>query len=222
MTGPKTNERPGTRATLKGFHMSASKARVVLNLIRGEDVKFAAEILADTSREAADVIGKVLASAVANAVNNDGMVAEELYVAAAYADEGITMKRFTPRARGRAGAIRKRSCHITVIVARMDEDRLELMRVARAASASASRARRVATSRRQGEPVPAATYEDADTSADVTTEIETTEVESTDVEVANEATEVVESDDVAVDEVVAENEEVSAETTSDETTEETK
>jgi len=217
MTGPKTNERPGTRATLKGFHMSASKARVVLNLIRGEDVKFAAEILADTSREAADVIGKVLASAVANAVNNDGMVAEELYVAAAYADEGITMKRFTPRARGRAGAIRKRSCHITVIVARMDEDRLELMRVARAASASASRARRVATSRRQGEPVPAATYEDADTSVDVTTEIETT-----DVEMANEATEVVESDDVAVDEVVAENEEVSAETTSDETTEETK
>ena len=49
MTGPKTNERPGTRATLKGFHMSASKARVVLNLIRGEDVKYAQEILADTA-----------------------------------------------------------------------------------------------------------------------------------------------------------------------------
>ncbi len=72
MTGPKTNERPGTRATLRGYHMSASKARVVLNLIRNEDVTTAREILAGTTREAADVVGKVLASAVANAVNNDG------------------------------------------------------------------------------------------------------------------------------------------------------
>jgi large subunit ribosomal protein L22 len=228
MTGPKTNERPGTRATLKGFHMSASKARVVLNLIRGEDVKYAAEILADTSREAADVIGKVLASAVANAVNNDGMVAEELYVAAAYADEGITMKRFTPRARGRAGAIRKRSCHITVIVARMDEDRLELLRVARAASASASRARRVATSRRKGEPVPAASY--ADTSEVANGEIESSQnpttdeavdVETTDEAVEVETAEVTESSELVTEEVASENEEVSAEATSEEKTEET-
>jgi len=110
MTGPKTNERPGTRATLRGYHMSASKARVVLNLIRNEDVTTAREILAGTTREAADVIGKVLASAVANAVNNDRLAADELFVSAAYADEGVTMKRFTPRARGRAGKIRKRSC----------------------------------------------------------------------------------------------------------------
>jgi len=159
MTGPKTNERPGTRASLKGFHMSASKARVVLNLIRGEDVKSAAEILAGTTREAAGVIGKVLASAIANAVNNDGMNADELFVSAAYADEGITMKRFTPRARGRAAKILKRSCHITVIVSRLDEDRLELLRVARSAQAVASRSRRVATSRRRNEPVPVAQYE---------------------------------------------------------------
>ena len=159
MTGPKTNERPGTRATLRGYHMSASKARVVLNLIRGEDVKTAAEILAGTTREAAGVIAKVLASAVANAVNNDSMDADELFVSAAYADEGITMKRFTPRARGRAGQIRKRACHITVIVSRLDEDRLELLRVARSAQAAASRSRRVATSRRRTEPVPAAQYE---------------------------------------------------------------
>ncbi|HEV2427653.1 MAG TPA: 50S ribosomal protein L22, partial [Acidimicrobiales bacterium] len=91
--------------------MSASKARVVLDLIRGRDVSSAREILAGTSREAARVIDKVLASAVANAVNNDGQNADELFVASAYADEGITMKRFTPRARGRAGRIRKRSCH---------------------------------------------------------------------------------------------------------------
>src|ERR1022692_2914877 len=151
MTGPKTNERPGTRATLRGYHMSASKARVVLNLIRNEDVSTAREILADTSREAADVIGKVLASAVANAVANDAMNAEELYVSAAFADEGVTMKRFTPRARGRAGKILKRSCHITVIVSRLDEERLELLRSARTAQAAVSRTRRVASSRRRAD-----------------------------------------------------------------------
>ena len=151
MAGPKTNERPGTRATLRGYHMSASKARVVLNLIRNEDVTTAREILADTSREAADVIGKVLASAVANAVTNDGQNAEELYVSAAFADEGVTMKRFTPRARGRAGKILKRSCHITVIVSRLDDERLEVMRSARNAQAAVSRTRRVASSRRRAD-----------------------------------------------------------------------
>jgi len=151
MTASKTNERPGTRATLRQFPMSASKARVVLNNIRGLDVNTAREILAGTTREAADVIGKVLASAVANAVNNDGLVAEELYVSAAFADEGITAKRFSPRARGRAGKIFKRSTHITVIVSRMDEERLEQMRSARSAQAAASRSRRVASSRRRAD-----------------------------------------------------------------------
>jgi len=151
MTGPKTNEREGTRATLRGYHMSASKARVVLNLIRNEDVTTAREILAGTTREAADVIGKVLASAVANAVNNDRLAADELFVSAAYADEGVTMKRFTPRARGRAGKIRKRSCHITVIVSRLDDDRLEVLRAARNAQAAVSRTRRVASSRRRAD-----------------------------------------------------------------------
>jgi large subunit ribosomal protein L22 len=151
MTASKTNERIGTRATLRGYQMSASKARVVLNIVRGEDVNTAREILAGTTREAADVIGKVLASAVANAVNNDGLLAEELYVSAAYADEGITMKRFSPRARGRAGKIFKRSTHITVIVSRMDEERLEHMRSARSAQAQATRSRRVASSRRRAD-----------------------------------------------------------------------
>src|SRR6202453_797098 len=151
MTGAKTNERPGTRASLRGYQMSASKSRVALNIIRGEDVTTARDILSGTTREAADVIAKVLASAVANAVNNDGMLAEELYVSAAYADEGITMKRFSPRARGRAGKIFKRSTHITVIVSRMDEERLELMRASRSAQAQASRSRRVASSRRRAD-----------------------------------------------------------------------
>ncbi len=148
MTGPKTNERPGTRAVLRGYRMSASKARVVLDLIRGRDVQAAHEILALTTREAARVIDKVLASAVANAVNNDGLGADELYVSAAYADEGATLKRFSPRARGRAGKIAKRSCHITVIVSRLSEERLALVRAARSAQAAASRSRRVASSRR--------------------------------------------------------------------------
>ncbi len=97
------------------------------------------------------MIGKVLASAVANAVTNDAMQADELFVSAAYADEGITMKRFTPRARGRAGKIRKRSCHITVIVSRLDDDRLETLRNARTAQAAVSRTRRVASSRRRAD-----------------------------------------------------------------------
>jgi len=213
MTGPKTNERPGTRATLRGFHMSASKARVVLNLIRGEDVKSAAEILAGTTREAADVIAKVLASAVANAVNNDSMNADELYVSAAYADEGITMKRFTPRARGRAAKIRKRSCHITVIVSRLDEDRLELLRVARSAQAAASRSRRVATSRRRNEPVPVAQYEP---SIDITEDVivdPMIEVEELEAEEAEKA------DGTMNEESVGEANE--DETVSDDTTEET-
>jgi large subunit ribosomal protein L22 len=177
MTGPKTNERPGTRAVLKGYHMSATKARVVLDLIRGEDVQTAAEILAGTTREAAGVVAKVLASAVANAVNNDAMNADELYVSAAYADEGITMKRFTPRARGRAGKIRKRSCHITVIVSRLDEDRLEMLRVARSAQAAASRARRVASSRRTT-TAPAAATDTSVVEAAVEVETPASEVES--------------------------------------------
>ena len=199
MTGPKLNERPGTRASLKGYQMSASKARVVLNLIRGEDVNTAREILAGTTREAADVIGKVLASAVANAVNNDAMNADELYVSAAYADEGITMKRFTPRARGRAGAILKRACHITVIVSRLDDERLELLRTARSAQASASRTRRVATSRRRADQT--ASVNKRETAA----ELAATEAEN----------EVIETDVIEtpiVDQVT--------ETTADETTEE--
>ena len=110
------------------------------------------EIFSGTTREAADVSLKVLNSAIANAVNNDGQVAEELYVSACYADEGITMKRFSPRARGRAGRINKRACHITIIVSRMDDDRLAILQAARSAQSAASRARRVASSRRTSTP----------------------------------------------------------------------
>ena len=204
----KTNERDGVRATLRGYHMSASKARVVLNLVRGEDVNTARDILAGTTREAADVIGKVLASAIANAVNNNGMQADELYVSAAYADEGITMKRFTPRARGRAGAIRKRSCHITVIVSRLDEDRLEILKAARSAQAAASRTRRVASSRRRADQTASLNKRENAAAEALENEVVETDVVATDV--------------VETPEVVSTVEEsVVEETSTDETTEET-
>ena len=220
MTGPKLNERPGTRATLRGYHMSASKARVVLNLIRGEDVTTAREILAGTTREAADVIGKVLASAVANAVNNDGLLAEELYISAAYADEGITMKRFSPRARGRAGKIFKRSTHITVIVSRMDEERLEHMRSARSAQTAATRSRRVASSRRRADQTASVNKREAAHEAqaefEATQAAEATEAEHvetiSDYDDETPNPDVVEKDEETTD-VVEENEPVSEDTT---------
>jgi large subunit ribosomal protein L22 len=150
MTGVKTNERPGTRAVHRHCGMSASKARQVLDLIRGEDVQRAAEILTGTEREAAELIGKVLSSAVANAAHNDSQNPEELYVSACYADEGATMKRWRPRARGRATRIRKRTCHITIIVSRLPADQLELRR-RRMEAMSANRSRRVDASRRRAD-----------------------------------------------------------------------
>jgi large subunit ribosomal protein L22 len=150
MTGPKTNERPGTRAVHRYCGMSASKARQVLDLIRGEDVQRAAEILTGTEREAADIIGKVLTSALANAAHNDQQNPEELYVSACYADEGATMKRWRPRARGRATRIRKRTCHITIVVSRLPSERLELRR-RRMEAVSANRSRRVDASRRRAD-----------------------------------------------------------------------
>ena len=150
MTATKTNERPGTRAVHRYSGMSASKARQVLDLIRGEDVQRAAEILTGTEREAAEVIGKVLGSAVANAVHNDQQNPEDLYVSACYADEGATMKRWRPRARGRATRIRKRTCHITIIVSRLPAEQLELRR-RRMEAVSANRSRRVDASRRRAD-----------------------------------------------------------------------
>jgi len=146
--GVKTNERPGTRAVLRHSRVSAYKVRQVLDLIRGQDVDRADETLALSDREAARVVRKLLSSAVANAVHNDQLDAEDLYVSACYADEGGTLKRWRPRARGRATRIRKRTSHVTVIVSRMPDDRIARRRAQRAAATS-QRARRVAGSRRR-------------------------------------------------------------------------
>lgn len=225
MPGLKTNERLGTRAVLRHYRMSASKARQVLDLIRGLDVDRAAEMLATTEREAAVAIGKVLASAVANAVNNDHQDIDTLYVSSCYADEGPTLKRWRPRAKGRATRIRKRTCHITIIVSRLSEERLEQRRLAMASGHGAHRSRRVAESRRRADLSSrlsrrrAAHEAEAEAETDIESEVETdeiTEVE-TDIEVssvAEEASGDSSSPSVSVDE--ANDGSVSEEPTSDE------
>jgi large subunit ribosomal protein L22 len=170
MTGTKTNERPGVRAQHRHARMSATKARVVLDLIRGKSVAEARTILQFSERGASDTIAKVLDSAVANAANNNDIPPEELFVATAYADEGPTLKRWRPRARGRATRIRKRTCHITIIVARYSAEDWERIRTRQAESgratpdAASARARRVAGSRRRsGAAAEEAPVEDAPT-----------------------------------------------------------
>ena len=128
MSGVKTNERPGTRAQVKHVRSSAYKAREVLNLIRHKSFQEASDLLMFSERRISDTVQKCLNSAAANAENNDGISSEELYVTACYADEGPTMKRWRPRARGRATRILKRTCHITIILARYTPDELEEMR----------------------------------------------------------------------------------------------
>jgi large subunit ribosomal protein L22 len=148
MTGPKLNEgsmiageRGGTKASAMYLRVSASKARVVLNLIRGLPVKRADEVLQFSDREVSNDIRKVLASAVANAQHNDEQDPDELFVKACFADEGPTLKRFTPRARGRGNRINKRTCHITIVLARLDDARLEVVQAREAKRTAAGRRR---------------------------------------------------------------------------------
>jgi large subunit ribosomal protein L22 len=175
MTGPKLNEAPvrvsgrrrvrvkeetaSFRSRARYIRVSAYKIREVLDLIRGLDAARAVETLRLSDRDAATVVGKVLASAIANAEHHhehpvDG---DELYVSACYADEGPTLKRWRPRARGRATRIRKRTCHITVIVSRLPEDELRERRTRQ--PGAADRRRRIAGSRRGARKQAAATTE---------------------------------------------------------------
>lgn len=101
----------------KGARISAQKARLVADQVRGKAVGEALELLAFSPKKAAELVKKVLESAVANAEHNEGMDIDELKVSTIYVDEAMTMKRIRPRAKGRADRILKRSCHITVKVA---------------------------------------------------------------------------------------------------------
>lgn len=110
------------RAQAKYIRLSPYKVRRVLDLVRGLPVEQAEQVLSLTPRRAAEPVSKVLKSAVSNAEHNHALEADELVVAEAYADEGPTLKRFRPRARGRATRIRKRTSHITIVVSDRREE----------------------------------------------------------------------------------------------------
>ena len=207
--GAKAMSRPGSKAHARMVRMSASKARVVLNLIRGKQVNEAMEILSFSERLASEVIGKCLASAVANAEHNDDLDADELFISACYADGGPTLKRFRPRARGRAGRIHKQTCHITIEVSRYTEEELDRLRASSdlknegrqsrskrgAATGGGDRARRVARSQAAAkaaeEPTSEEPIAEEPTAEDPTAEVVDRETEDTATEVAADPTETV-------------------------------
>ena len=105
------------QAKLRGANLSAQKARLVADQVRGRQVEEALDLLTYSSKKGADVIKKLLNSAIANAEHNEGADVDELKISEIYVDEGMTMKRIMPRAKGRADRILKRSCHISITVA---------------------------------------------------------------------------------------------------------
>ncbi len=109
------------KAIAKYVRVSPRKARLVVDQIRGKSAPEAADTLRFTTRAAGEIIGKVLASAVANAEHNLHVKPETLFVSEAFVDEGPTLKRFRPVSRGRAHRIRKRTSHITIVVKQREE-----------------------------------------------------------------------------------------------------
>jgi large subunit ribosomal protein L22 len=107
---------PGARAVARHVRISPTKARRVVNLVRGLPAQEALTVLKFAPQAASEQVYKVLASAIANAENNERLDPDALLVSEAYVDEGPTLKRFRPRAQGRAYRIRKRTCHITIAV----------------------------------------------------------------------------------------------------------
>ncbi len=113
------------RAIAKSVRVAPRKARLVIDLIRGLDVKEAQAVLLFTNRAASPMILKVLNSAISNAENNNEMNVDNLYVKEAFVSEGMTMKRLLPRAKGRGDIINKRTSHITVVVAEKNDEEEE-------------------------------------------------------------------------------------------------
>jgi large subunit ribosomal protein L22 len=137
-----TTEYPSAVAKARFVRVSATKARRVIDLVRGKSVSDALDILRWAPQAASEPVAKVIASAAANAQNNEGLDPSTLVVATVYADEGPTSKRIRPRAQGRAFRIRKRTTHITVVVeSRPSREERP------AQSASAARARRAQASK---------------------------------------------------------------------------
>ena len=139
---------PETRASLRHLRTSPTKVREVLGLIRGREIDDARERLRFSTRGPADEVLKLLDSAVANAENNQSLPEDELFVARAYADEGPTLKRWRPRARGRGTRIRKRTSHVTIVLSRFSDDELERRRHREEATGPTRRLRRPTRRRR--------------------------------------------------------------------------
>jgi len=213
MTGPKLNDgallvgdRTSTKATAKYLRGSASKAREVLDLIRGLDVQRADEVLEFTKRDVATEIRKVLASAVANAVHNEQQDADELFVLACYADEGPTLRRFRPRARGRATRIRKRTCHVTVVVAQMSDERLEIVQARQESTSAAGRRRAGVSARSRRDRVERSRARAQGLREVAESAVEAAETEAPEEELVDEETPAI--DEVETDEVEVETHEI--------------
>ena len=142
---------PDTRASLRHLRTSPTKVREVLGLIRGREVDDARERLRFSTRGPAGEVLKLLDSAVANAENNQSLPEDELFVARAYADEGPTLKRWRPRARGRGTRIRKRTSHVTIVLSRFSDDELDRRRRREDATGPTRRLRRPTRRRRARE-----------------------------------------------------------------------
>jgi large subunit ribosomal protein L22 len=140
---------PGARAIARHVRVSPMKARRVINLVRGLPAKEALTVLQFAPQAASEPVYKVLASAIANAENNERLDGDSLLVAEAYVDEGPTLKRFRPRAQGRAYRIRKRTCHITVVVESVS---VAQTRAAKATVAKATKAAKAASAAERSEP----------------------------------------------------------------------
>ena len=113
---PKKPAPTEARATAKNVRLTPRKARLVIDLVRGKDVKVALGILANTNKAASEPVTKLIKSAAANAVNNFGMDEDKLYIAEIWANDGLRMKRYLPRAKGSASGLVKRNSHLTVVV----------------------------------------------------------------------------------------------------------
>ena len=113
---PKKPAPTEARAIAKNVRITPRKARLVIDLVRGKDVKVALGILANTNKAASEPVAKLIKSASANAVNNFGMDEDSLYVAEIYVNDGLRMKRYLPRAKGSASGLVKRNSHLTVVV----------------------------------------------------------------------------------------------------------
>ena len=111
---------PKAEATLKYARISSRKVKIVADLIKGKDVDEALAIVKYTPKASSEIIEKLLKSAIANAENNHNMAHEKLYVAEIYANQGPTLKRIRPAAKGSAVRIRKRTSHITIVLKERD------------------------------------------------------------------------------------------------------